>query len=98
MSRSITHNAARHRYEYTEDGVLCVLDYELRDAGATMAILHTGVPAAVGGRGVAGELTRAALDDARSRGLKVLPLCSYAAAWIARHPDYRDLVGPAAGR
>ena len=92
MTRSITHNTARHRYEYTEDGTLCVLDYELRDAGATMAIVHTGVPAAVGGRGVAADLTRAALDDARSRGLKVLPLCSYAAAWLRRHPEYQDLL------
>lgn len=98
MTHTITHDTARHRYECTEDGQLCVLDYELRDAGATMAILHTGVPAAVGGRGLAGELTRAALDDARAHGLKVLPLCSYAAAWMRRHPEYRDLLGPAAGR
>lgn len=94
----ITHNTPRNRYECTEDGVLCVLDYELRDAGATLAILHTGVPQAVGGRGLAGELTRAALDDARAQGLKVLPLCSYAAAWIRRHPEYQDLLGTAAAR
>lgn len=94
MTRTITHNTAQQRYECTEERVLCVLDYELR--GATLAILHTGVPAAAGGRGVAGDLTRAALDDARAQGLRVLPLCSYAAAWIRRHPEYQDLLGPAA--
>lgn len=90
MSRAIEHHEARQRFECTEEGVLCVLDYQL--SGTVMTITHTGVPQAVGGRGIAADLTRHALDTARSRGWKLRPVCSYAAAYIKRHPEYQDLL------
>lgn len=89
MSRAIEHNIDASRFEWTEDGILSVLDYELRDE--IMIITHTGVPQAVGGRGIASDLTRAALEAARQQGWSVRPLCSYAAAWMHRHPAYQDL-------
>ncbi|MBC9908533.1 GNAT family N-acetyltransferase [Achromobacter xylosoxidans] len=87
---SVTHDSSLSRYTATVDGVLCVLDYQLQDH--TMAITHTGVPSQVGGRGIAAALTQYALDDARARGWKVRPLCSYADAYIRRHPEYNDLL------
>ncbi|HEY0297385.1 MAG TPA: GNAT family N-acetyltransferase [Bordetella sp.] len=87
----IIHHATQGRFESMVDGHLCELDYRLD--GNRMAILHTGVPPQVGGRGIAADLTRAALDLARSRGWQVLPLCSYAAAYLRRHPEYADLLG-----
>ncbi len=90
MSRAVVHNADASRFEWTEDGILSVLDYELQNN--VMVITHTGVPQAVGGRGIAGDLAQAALDAARAQGWAVRPLCSYVAAWIRRHPDYQDLV------
>lgn len=87
---SIEHNPSLQRFQVQVDGVACVLEYQ-RD-GRVMAIIHTGVPAAVGGRGVAAALTRAALDTARREGWKVRPQCSYAAAWLHRHPEYQDLL------
>lgn len=90
MNRTIQQNRDRSRFEWTEDGVLCVLDYRL-DNG-TLTVVHTGVPTAVGGRGIAAELTRCALDTARQQGLKVRPLCSYTAAYIKRNPEYQDLL------
>lgn len=87
---SIKHDEPNGRFEARVDGHACVLDYRLRDG--TMIIQHTDVPGAVGGRGIAAELTRYALDTARERGWRVLPLCSYAVTYIARHPDYQDLV------
>lgn len=87
---AIAHDEPQGRFQADVDGHRCVLDYQLRDN--TMIIQHTGVPDAVGGRGIAAALTRHALDTARKRGWLVLPLCSYAAVYIARHPDYQDLV------
>jgi len=90
MSRSIAHNTAQHRFEWLEDGQLSVLDYELRDG--VMFITHTGVPAAVGGRGIAAELAGAALETARAEGWKVRPLCSYVDAYMRRQRGaYDDL-------
>ena len=47
----------------------------------------------VGGRGIAGALTRAAFEHARVQDLHVRPACSYAAGWVDRHPEYGDLLG-----
>ncbi len=90
MSRSIEHNVDAKRFQWMEDGKLCVLDYELH--AGVMIITHTGVPESVGGRGIAGDLARAALDTARAQGWKVRPLCSYVDAWMRRQRGaYDDL-------
>jgi Predicted acetyltransferase len=57
-----------------------------------MTITHTGVPSAVGGKGIAAALTQVALDTARVNGWRVVPTCSYAAVYIKRHPAYADLL------
>lgn len=86
----IRHDAHRQRFEIVVDGHTCELDYQLRDN--VMAILHTGVPEPVGGRGIAAQLTAAALTLARENNWRVRPLCSYAAAYIRRHPEYTSLL------
>ncbi|PLC51238.1 GNAT family N-acetyltransferase [Pollutimonas subterranea] len=90
MSRSIENNTSLQRFEWVEDGILSVLDYQLQDG--VMIITHTGVPEAVGGRGIAADLTKYALDTVRGNGWLVRPQCSYAAAYIKRHPEYADLL------
>ncbi|HEY9540169.1 MAG TPA: GNAT family N-acetyltransferase, partial [Luteimonas sp.] len=59
--------------------------------GDILAINHTEVPPEMGGRGIAGKLVEAALRYARDEGLKVLPRCSYADAYMRRHPEYEEL-------
>lgn len=89
MELDIRHQPDARRFEVVVQGTRCVLDYTLIDGG--MAIVHTGVPPAVAGRGIAGELVRSALEFARAQGWKVRPLCSYAVAWMDRHPQFADL-------
>lgn len=89
MTPEITHDSAARRFETSVEDVRCVLDYQL--AGSHMTITHTSVPASVGGRGIASALTRTAMDAARDNGWKVTPACTYAAAWLKRHPHYSDL-------
>jgi Predicted acetyltransferase len=89
MPFAIQHDRTAHRFETEVDGVECELDYTL--TAAVMTITHTGVPPEVGGRGIASALVQAAFEAARSEGWKVAPACSYAAAWIERHPEYHDL-------
>jgi predicted GNAT family acetyltransferase len=80
----VEHDRKAQRFSVGLDGHEGVLDYELD--GGLMTITHTGVPAAIGGRGVAGELMRAAVDAARAAGWRIVPRCSYAAAYLRRHP------------
>jgi predicted GNAT family acetyltransferase len=81
----IQHDSGRQRFTAEVEGQEAVLDYTL--AGNRMTIVHTGVPAAMRGRGIAAALMQAALDAARIPGWTVIPVCSYAVAYMRRHPD-----------
>lgn len=87
---SVRHELARYRFVIELDEHEAVLDY--RFTGDTMVILHTRVPAAIEGRGVAARLTASALAWARANGRKVSPECSYAQAYFTRHPRDQDLL------
>ena len=85
----ILHDAASQRFSIDADGHTGYVEYELREGA--MAITHTIVPAAIGGRGIAGRLVQAAVEHARAEGMKVDPQCSYADAWMRKHPEFEAL-------
>ena len=87
----VHHDAAARRFSTEVEGQRAVLDYRLLDD--VMTITHTGVPAEIGGRGIAGELVQAALDTARAEGWKVVAACSYAAAYITKQSLTKQAAG-----
>jgi uncharacterized protein len=81
----------RHRYEIELDGQPAgLLSYRL--AGDVITHRHTEIDPSVGSRGLGSVLVRFALDDARARGLTVIPQCPFVADFIVRHPEYEELV------
>ena len=80
-----------HRYEIrdTEHRLLGHIEYLERD-GLTV-LPHTEIDPSLRGGGQAGALVRFALDDLRSKGVKVRPTCPYVERWMDRHPEYDDL-------
>ncbi|HLS42902.1 MAG TPA: GNAT family N-acetyltransferase [Paenalcaligenes sp.] len=90
MTRAIQHVPEQQCFEVYEQGHRCVLNYRLQNDLFT--VMHTGVPAPVGGQGIAAELTAAALAYAKSQQFKVVPLCSYTAAYIRKHPEHQSLL------
>jgi uncharacterized protein len=85
---SIDHDTGARRFTTVVDGERAVLDYTI--AAGVMTITHTGVPRPIEGRGVAAGLMRRALETAHEHGWRVVPACSYAAAYIAKHPQDAD--------
>lgn len=85
----VRHNPGVQRYEAVVDGHLSVCEYELD--GARMIFTHTLVPPELRGRGIAEQLVRTALTEARAAGRKVVPACSYVARFIERHREFHDL-------
>lgn len=63
-----------------------------RKRGDALVVTHTEVPSRLEGRGHGSALMRALLDDVRARGEKVVPLCSFALAYMRRHPETKDLL------
>ena len=85
---TLSHDPSAHRFTTEADGSQAQLDYTV--SGDVMTITHTRVPPAIGGRGIAAELMGAALSTARAAGWSVNPACSYAAAYMAKHPQETD--------
>lgn len=78
------------RYEMDEQGLTTYADY--RRDGDRMFVDYVYAPPALRGSGASGRLMQALSADARSRGLKITPICGYAALWLRRSAEYRDLV------
>jgi uncharacterized protein len=73
------------RFALTVDGHDAELTYHL-EGGDHLVLDHTGVPDALGGRGLGGVLVRAAVDRAVADGLTLVPRCPFARAWLEKHP------------
>ena len=90
LSTQVRDNPKRQRYELELEQGLAFATYQQR--GDVMVVNHSEVPPEVEGRGIGSALVRGVLDDIRRRGLKVLPLCGFVAAYIRHHPAYQDLL------
>ena len=86
----VRHNTSASRFEVETPAGLAVAEY--RRAKGLIVFTHTEVPETEEGEGIGSRLAEAALDWARAEGDPVMPLCPFIAAYIRRHPAYRDLV------
>jgi predicted GNAT family acetyltransferase len=91
----VIHNPGEKRFETVIDGKLSKLDY-IQD-GKNFVITHVGVHPDLRGGGVAGKIVQVGLEYARENSLRVIPMCSYAAAYIRKHPEYAELRKQATG-
>ena len=90
MPDAVRDNPTLNRFELDVDGHTAVAYYRLSPGVITFT--HTEVPAELSGRGIGSELVRGALAAARARGLKVVPKCPFVAAYMAKHPQFNDLL------
>ena len=88
---TVVDNAAKRRYELRLDDVVIGQIAYASEPGAVV-LIHTEVSTEVEGGGFGSRLVAGALDDIRARGLRVVPICPFAASFIRSHPEYADLV------
>jgi predicted GNAT family acetyltransferase len=86
---TVRHNAAASRYEAEVAGHLAVVEYVVE--GGRVVFTHTLVPPELRGRGIAEKLVRAALEDIRLQGKRVVPQCTYVARFLQRTPEFQSL-------
>jgi predicted GNAT family acetyltransferase len=90
----IRDNAERKRFEIDlGDGSLAFAEYNL--IPGEIVFTHTEVPDSHAGQGLGSALIRAGLAAARARGLKVIPICPFFAAYMQRHAEVQDLLDAA---
>ena len=80
----VSDNRALSRFELIVDGHTAFLAYERTTDSLTL--IHTEVPPELRGRHLGETLVEAALDIARSEGLRVSVVCPFARAYLRRHP------------
>ena len=87
---AVRDNQGKHRFEVDLGDSVAIADYTLM-TGKIM-FTHTEVPPAHEGKGIGTALIKAALESARSRGLKVIPTCPFFASYMKRHAEVQDLL------
>ncbi|WP_421729726.1 GNAT family N-acetyltransferase [Brevundimonas sp.] len=92
MTDAIRDNADAHRYELDIDGKQAVVTYNL--SGQNLMITETLVPQALEGQGIASRLTKHVLEDAKARGLLILPVCPFFSSYLQKHPEHAEAVHP----
>jgi uncharacterized protein len=90
MPADVRDNTALSRFELDAGGVIVLMNYRLADG--VMTLDHTETPPQARGRGLASRLTATVLEIARACGLKVMPRCPFVRAYLAKHPEFRDLL------
>ena len=87
---TVIDNAVENRFEVHVDDQVATLDYVRRDDH--IVLVYMRVPKELEGRGIGGRISKFAFDDARSRGINIAVHCPFVTSWVARHPEYDDLV------
>lgn len=92
IDASIHDNPEARRYELPVGEDLAVVTYNL--TGQNLMITETLVPEALEGQGIASRLAKHVIEDARRRGLLILPVCPFFSAYLQKHPEHAEVVHP----
>jgi predicted GNAT family acetyltransferase len=90
MTNEVRDNATEERFELQTEHATAFIAYHYE--GDVLSLDHTEVPEALGGKGIGAALVKGALAIVRGRGQKIIARCSFVAAYIERHPEYRALL------
>lgn len=91
MAITVRDNPTENRYEITDDDGTVLGHAAYQRTVQLIVFTHTEVDPSREGQGIGGQLVRGALDDVRTLGLAVLPVCPFVQGWMANHPEYADL-------
>lgn len=86
----VVEKPGENRFELSLDGGTALVAYQ-RD-GNRLVLLHTEVPSEFSGQGIGSRLAKGVLDQIRASGRKAVIRCPFLKEWIARHPEYDDIV------
>ena len=88
---TIQQDAANQKFTSGPAGQQAELAYSL-PAADVIDFVHTFVPEAQRGQGIAEELAEAGLAYARQQHLRVRTSCEFMAGYVQQHPEYADLL------
>ncbi len=93
VNLQLVKNEKENRFEMIVDGSTAIIEY--KEFPGKIALVHTEVPPAIEGKGVATAIVEKALNYIEQNNLKLIPLCPVVAAYVKRHPEWNRIVDPA---
>lgn len=87
-------NSEKQRFEVELDGHLALMEYKINIDKNRIYIIHTEVPEALGGKGIAKSLAQKAIEFIKEKGYDVFPACPFMSAYMKKRPELHDLVLP----
>ena len=90
MDYELINNKAGSQFEFHIDGVVAKIEYEIK--GDKIYLIHTEVPKALAGRGVASSLAEKVLKDIQQKGLRLIPFCPFMKKYLQRHTEWDFLI------
>ncbi|MCD0490658.1 N-acetyltransferase [Pedobacter sp. MC2016-14] len=87
---TVVNNVQAHNFELTVNGKKSFIDYKQK--GNKVYLIHTEVPKEQEGQGIAAALVAKTFQYIEENGLKIVPLCTYVAHYLKRHPEWNKIV------
>ena len=86
----VVENPGQNRFELTLDGGTALVAY--RRDGQRLVLVHTEVPSQFAGQGIGSKLAKGVFELLRASGRKAVVRCEFLKGWVAKHPEYDDVV------
>ncbi|SDH53121.1 GNAT family N-acetyltransferase [Bosea robiniae] len=86
----VVENVEQNRFELSLDGGTALVAY--RRDGERLVLIHTEVPEQFAGQGVGSKLAKGVFELLRASKRKAVVRCEFLKGWIAKHPEYNDVV------
>lgn len=86
----VTNNIEQKRFELKTADKVAFVDYI--SAKEKFFLTHTEVPKSLEGQGIGSKLVVHALNYIKSENLKLVPLCPFVAAYLKRHPEWKEIL------
>ncbi len=86
----LINNTDQKQFQLKVDDATVYIEYI--EAKGKIYFTHTEVPLALEGKGYGGKIVKMALEHVRQRNIDLVPLCPFVAAYIKRHPEWKDIV------
>jgi predicted GNAT family acetyltransferase len=91
MDTQVKENVQQHRFELPiVHGALAAAYYRVENG--QVVLIHTEVPAQYSGQGIASRLAQGTFELLRRTGRKAIPKCPFMSGFVAKHPEYTDVV------
>jgi uncharacterized protein len=86
----VVDNPTEGRFELRVDTHMAYATYRIKDGLIYIDYVYSPPP--LRGSGAAGQLMEGVMASVRTQGLKLIPICGYAATWLKRHSEFGDLL------